>query len=49
MGRLLVHGILNRDYPLILAATLVIATMIALINLLVDVAYALIDPRVRYD
>jgi ABC-type dipeptide/oligopeptide/nickel transport system permease component len=49
MGRLMVHGILNRDYPLILAATLVIAALIAVINLLVDLAYALIDPRVRYD
>jgi ABC-type dipeptide/oligopeptide/nickel transport system permease component len=49
MGRLLVQGILNRDYPVILGVTLVIAAMIALINLLVDLAYAVTDPRVRYD
>lgn len=48
MGRLLVQGIFGRDYPVILGASIVIAAVIAVTNLLVDVSYALIDPRVKY-
>ncbi|SER67527.1 ABC transporter permease [Natrinema salaciae] len=48
MGRLLVRSILQRDYPLIQASVLVIAVAVVLANLLVDVVYATLDPRIRY-
>jgi peptide/nickel transport system permease protein/oligopeptide transport system permease protein len=47
MGRLVVDSIAARDYPLIQGALLVFATSFALINLTVDVLYAVIDPRIR--
>ena len=47
MGRLVVDSIAARDYPLIQGALLVFATSFALINLAVDVLYAVIDPRIR--
>ena len=48
MGRLLVRSILRRDYPVIQAIVLVIGTAIVLANLLVDIVYAILDPRIRY-
>ena len=48
LGRLLVTAILNRDYPIIQGAILVISVFYVLINLLVDISYAYFDPRVRY-
>jgi ABC-type dipeptide/oligopeptide/nickel transport system permease component len=47
MGRLLITSIFNRDYPVIQAEVFVIAGMILLLNLLVDVIYARLDPRIR--
>lgn len=47
LGRHLVQGALNRDYTLVLGMVVVYATMMVLMNLLVDVAYAWLDPRVR--
>jgi oligopeptide transport system permease protein len=47
MGRSFVDGALNRDYTLVMGATIVVAGLIILFNLFVDVAYALIDPRVK--
>ncbi len=47
-GRLIVTAITNRDYPVIQAAVLFITTGFVLINLLVDVSYGYLDPRVRY-
>jgi ABC-type dipeptide/oligopeptide/nickel transport system permease component len=49
MGRLIVQGISNRDYPVIFGVSLVVAAGVALINLAIDVSYAVIDPRVRYE
>lgn len=49
MGRLFVDGVEARDYPLIMGLILVLAIVILLVNLLTDIAYALVDPRVRYD
>jgi ABC-type dipeptide/oligopeptide/nickel transport system permease component len=46
IGRLTVNAILARDFPLVQGCVLVIATMFALVNLIVDVSYAIIDPRV---
>jgi oligopeptide transport system permease protein len=48
IGRLLVQGISQRDYSLIMGSTLVYAFVIAGLNLVVDVLYALIDPRISY-
>jgi ABC-type dipeptide/oligopeptide/nickel transport system permease component len=47
IGRLTVQAILSRDYPLLQGCILVIALSYVLVNLLTDVFYALIDPRVR--
>ncbi|BDG15679.1 nickel ABC transporter permease [Thermus brockianus] len=49
LGQLLVGSILARDYPVVQGAVLLVAVTFILVNLLVDLAYAWIDPRVRYD
>jgi peptide/nickel transport system permease protein len=49
LGRLLIQGILNRDYPSVQGAVLVVSAIFVFSNLLVDVLYTLIDPRIRYD
>jgi peptide/nickel transport system permease protein len=48
VGRLLVQAILGRDFPVVQGAVLVLACTFVLTNLLVDLAYAAIDPRIRY-
>jgi len=48
IGRFFVDAIFQRDYGLIMAVTLLYAVAIALMNLVVDIAYAWIDPRIRY-
>jgi oligopeptide transport system permease protein len=48
VGRLLVQGISQRDYSLIMGTTLLYAFVIAVLNLIVDVLYAFIDPRITY-
>ncbi|HEX5505086.1 MAG TPA: ABC transporter permease [Thermomicrobiales bacterium] len=48
MGSLYLDGIDGRDYPLIMGLTFVLAIVILLANLLTDLAYAAIDPRIRY-
>jgi len=47
LGRLIVGGILSKDFPLVQGTVLFVATVYVLINLLVDVAYAYADPRIR--
>jgi peptide/nickel transport system permease protein len=49
MGRYLLEAVQYRDYPVIQAINLVFATVIVLTNLVVDVCYAWLDPRVRYN
>ena len=49
LGRLLATSIFSRDYPVIQGGLLLTAAMFVGINLLVDVLYAFLDPRVRYD
>jgi len=49
LGFLMVSSIQTRDYPVIQAVTLVMAVLVVLINLLTDMTYALLDPRVSYD
>ena len=48
LGRLIVGGILNKDFPLVQGTVLFVATTYVLINLVVDVAYAYADPRIRF-
>lgn len=47
MGSLLLDGIYNRNYPVVQGCILVIATIYTVVNLLTDIAYAWVDPRVR--
>jgi peptide/nickel transport system permease protein len=47
LGRLVVGGILAKDFPLVQGAVLFVAVAYVLINVLVDVAYAFVDPRIR--
>jgi peptide/nickel transport system permease protein len=47
MGRLIVEAVYQRDYPLVMATSFVIAVMVILGNLLADVLYAVADPRIR--
>ena len=47
LGSLLVTGILNKDYPMVQAIVLIVATAYVAINIVVDVSYAYLDPRVR--
>jgi len=49
LGRLIISAILRRDYPVVQGVVLVTAATYVLINLGVDLLYALIDPRIRYD
>ena len=48
LGRLIVQSLLGRDYAIVAGAGLVVATTVVFINLAVDLAYAFLDPRIRY-
>jgi oligopeptide transport system permease protein len=47
LGRYFVQGALNRDYPLVLAVVTLYAALIILFNLVADLVYGWLDPRVR--
>ena len=49
IGRLLYEGIAFRDFPVVQATVLLAGTMIVVVNLVIDVLYAVIDPRIRYE
>jgi peptide/nickel transport system permease protein len=49
IGRLLYEGITFRDFPVVQATVLLAGGMIVVVNLFVDILYAVIDPRIRYD
>jgi ABC-type dipeptide/oligopeptide/nickel transport system permease component len=49
IGAMAVDSMFTRDYPVIMAITLLVATSFVLANLLVDVGYTFLDPRIRYD
>jgi len=49
IGRLFVQGIFARDYGLVMGAILFYALAVALVNLIVDTLYAVVDPRIRYE
>ena len=48
LGRLLVNALTIRDYPIVSGVNLVFAAVVVAVNLVTDLSYALIDPRVRY-
>jgi ABC-type dipeptide/oligopeptide/nickel transport system permease component len=48
IGRLLVTSVFAQDYVVVQSGTLIIATIIILSNLLVDIFYGWLDPRIRY-
>jgi peptide/nickel transport system permease protein len=49
MGRLLVHSVLNKDFIVVEAGVLLIAIVVSLANLIVDISYGWLDPRIRYE
>jgi len=49
VGRLVVESVLRRDYPTIQGLMILIAFLYLIINLITDITYAFIDPRIRYD
>lgn len=49
LGRILLTSISNRDYPVVMAIIVIIATLVLVVNMLVDVLYGLIDPRISPD
>ncbi len=49
VGRLAIDAISNRDYPMIQGAVILVAASFVFVNLLVDIIYAFVDPRIRYE
>ena len=49
IGRLAVDSVTNQDYPYVQAITLLVASFVVLVNLVVDIAYGWLDPRIRYE
>ncbi len=49
IGRYFVQGALNRDYTLVMGTVVIVAVFVVVFNLIVDLLYAMLDPRVRYD
>ena len=49
MGKLIVDAITQRDYPVIMAGSFIFANMVVIGNLIADLLYVLVDPRIRYD
>lgn len=49
IGRYFVQGALNRDYTLVMGTVVTVALFVVVFNLLVDLLYAVLDPKVRYD
>jgi ABC-type dipeptide/oligopeptide/nickel transport system permease component len=48
IGRVTVEGILNKDFPMVQGMVLLTATIYLFVNLITDISYAIIDPRIRY-
>jgi peptide/nickel transport system permease protein len=48
LGSVMVSAVVSSDFPMLKGAIIVVATLIILINLLVDISYAYFDPRIRY-
>lgn len=48
LGKLIVNGAANRDYTLVLGLVVLVTVIAVVLNLLVDLAYAFLDPKIRY-
>ena len=48
LGQLTIQALNARDYPIILAVTLMTAVVYITLNLIVDILYTFVDPRIRY-
>jgi len=48
IGQLFVNGALNRDYSLVLSLTILVGVLTILFNAIVDILYAVIDPKIKY-
>jgi len=48
MGRLAVESAFGRDFPVVQAITIIVAVMVLGMNFLVDIAYAWVDPQIRF-
>jgi ABC-type dipeptide/oligopeptide/nickel transport system permease component len=49
VGRLIVQSVLRRDFPVVQVATVLLAVIFIAANLVVDILYTVVDPRIRYD
>ncbi|MGD8867972.1 MAG: ABC transporter permease, partial [Gemmatimonadales bacterium] len=49
MGKTILDAIYQRDYPTVMATTFIFAAMVVIANLIADVLYAIVDPRIRYE
>jgi peptide/nickel transport system permease protein len=49
LGFLAYDSVLRRDYPVIMGLTMVTATFVLLVNLVVDIVYAFVDPRITFE
>lgn len=49
IGRAFVQSIINRDYPLVMGTTIVLAVLIVVMNLVSDILYKVVDPRINFD
>ena len=48
LGKLIVNGASDRDYTLVLGLVVLVTVMAVVLNLIVDLAYAWLDPKIRY-
>ena len=49
IGRAFISSITGRDYPLIMGTTIILATLIVIMNLISDILYKIVDPRINFD
>jgi ABC-type dipeptide/oligopeptide/nickel transport system permease component len=49
LGNLLISGVFARDFPLVQAGVILVAAVVILVNLIVDLLYGVVDPRIRYN
>ncbi|TOM54085.1 peptide ABC transporter permease, partial [Vibrio parahaemolyticus] len=48
LGRWLIEGLQRRDYPVVQGGVLLVATLIIFVNLVVDLLYGIVNPRIRH-
>ena len=49
IGRYMVDGVLDRDFPVVQGTVLVLASTFVIVNMIVDILYAVVDPRIKYE